>query len=181
MIDATLENAAAVTVSTNFNTVHSNCIEDELSILSGELVQALLDDMVAVQILNQVNDSAVESINDNADLLGSVNVLDHLLQRPSTVLVESNDRKLARSILNENCALILIAVLQQFLDEIISKWIRHELDDVLVGLHPNHVNMFGVALLKLLLEVSTSMLILAKCVDLPAKRFQGSVRKAVHG
>jgi len=52
MIDTTLKNTAAMTMSSHIDTVGSNRIEDELGIGRGELIQALLNDVIAVQVLN---------------------------------------------------------------------------------------------------------------------------------
>lgn len=64
MINASLENAAAVTMSRDLHTICGNRVVDELVILWGELVQAFLDDVVSVQVLNQHNDVQTEGEND---------------------------------------------------------------------------------------------------------------------
>lgn len=68
VIDAALEHAATVTVGTDNDTVVTNCIEDELSILGLEMVKALLDDVVSVQILDQSDDLATQSVDDHLNL-----------------------------------------------------------------------------------------------------------------
>jgi hypothetical protein len=68
MINATLKNAAAVTVSADGDAVMAHGIEDELRVLGFEVVQALLDDVVAVQVLNEVNHLVAQCIHDHLDL-----------------------------------------------------------------------------------------------------------------
>ena len=52
MVDAALENAAAMPMGTNHNAVRSNSIEDELCIGGGEVIETLLNNMIAIQILD---------------------------------------------------------------------------------------------------------------------------------
>lgn len=151
MIDAALENTAAMAVGSHIDTVGSNSVKDELSIRRGKLVKALLDDMVAVQVLNQFDDAVSKGSDDGLDLARGGDEFNHLLEGPSSVLVECNADELTGGILNENSALLIIAVLEELLAEVVSKGIGHQLNDVLVGLKPNHVNLVWVAVLKLLL------------------------------
>lgn len=68
VVNAALEDAATVTMSAHSNAVLTNGIKDELGILGLEVVQALLDDMITVQILNEIDDLATESVHDGLDL-----------------------------------------------------------------------------------------------------------------
>lgn len=86
MVDTTLKDTAAVTMCSHWDTVSANSIEDELcnvstdftalhsnnltnlSILALEAVQTLLDDMVTVEILNQVDNLALKSMDDSGNL-----------------------------------------------------------------------------------------------------------------
>jgi hypothetical protein len=74
-------------VSSDINTVGADGVEDELSIGRRELVEALLNDMIAVQVLDKFNDSEAESVNNRLDLTGCGDEFDHLLQSPSSMLV----------------------------------------------------------------------------------------------
>jgi hypothetical protein len=87
MINAALQDTATVTVGTNFNAVVANGIKDELSIGRGELVEAFLDDMVAIQILNKLHNTEPQGLDDEMNLLRSADILNHLLQGTSAVLV----------------------------------------------------------------------------------------------
>lgn len=71
VVNAALQHAATVAVGTDVDTVASNCIEDELRIERGQLVQALLDDMVAVEILDQLDDLVAQSLDNGLDLASS--------------------------------------------------------------------------------------------------------------
>lgn len=68
MINASLKDAATMTVSANSNAVFTNGIKDELGILGLEVVEAFLDDMVTVQVLNEIDDSVTESVHDGLNL-----------------------------------------------------------------------------------------------------------------
>jgi hypothetical protein len=151
MVNATLKDAAAVTMGSDINAVGADSIKDELSINWGKLIETLLDDMVAVQILDKLNNSVAKSIDNGLDLARGRDELDHLLQGSGSMLVECNTDKIMRGILNENGALLIIAVLQQLLAEVVAEGIGHQLNDMLIGLKPNHMDLLRVAILKLLL------------------------------
>jgi len=51
----------------------------DLSILGLQTVQALLDDMVAIEVLNELDNLALESVDDGIDLFASREEFDHLL------------------------------------------------------------------------------------------------------
>lgn len=70
MIDASLQDAATVSVSADGDAVLANCVEDKLSILGLEAVQALLDDVVSVEVLNQLDNLALKCLDDSLDLAG---------------------------------------------------------------------------------------------------------------
>jgi hypothetical protein len=53
VVDAALENTTAVAVCADGDAVVTNSIEDELSILGLEVVEALLNDVIAIKVLNE--------------------------------------------------------------------------------------------------------------------------------
>ncbi len=84
MVDAALEDATAMTMSTDNHAIGSNSIEDELdslsleattgrvnkkkaylSIFRVEAIKALLDHMVAIKILDQLNHPIMQSDDDH--------------------------------------------------------------------------------------------------------------------
>lgn len=69
VVDTALKNAAAVTMSADGDAVLTYGIENKLSILRFEVVQALLNDMIAVQILDKLDNLVGESFDDHVDLL----------------------------------------------------------------------------------------------------------------
>lgn len=68
MINATLQDTTSVTMSSDNDTVDADSAEDEFSILRREMVQTLLDDMVAVDVLDEMNDIIAQSLNDDIPL-----------------------------------------------------------------------------------------------------------------
>lgn len=84
MIYTALKNTTTVTVSANNNTIISDTIENELYVISiedykgnmtaylrifwSETIQAFLDDMVTVEILDQFNNSILQGENYCLDL-----------------------------------------------------------------------------------------------------------------
>jgi len=137
MIDATLNNTATVAVSTNCDAVLSDGIKDELRVLTGEPVETLLDDVVAVEILNHRNNLACQCVDDDLFLLTSitiqrksacatylllrVDVVDHLLQSPSTMLVRGNLDHERCGVGHEYSALFIGGMFEQFLTKVVAK------------------------------------------------------------
>lgn len=68
MIDAALQDTAAVAMSADGDAVLSDSIEDELRVFRGEVVEAFLNDMVAVEVLNEGNNLELECLDDLVDL-----------------------------------------------------------------------------------------------------------------
>ena len=85
------------------------------------------------------------------------------------MLIERDLDHVASGVTHERVALLVVGELQQLLAEVVAERIGHELDDVRSSLIENDLNVLGVALLKLLLEEATAMLILAEAVDFMAR------------
>jgi hypothetical protein len=138
MVDATLKDTTTVPVSSHSKTITSNFVENEVGILWLEVVQAFLDDMIAIQVLNEADYVSRQSMLDglnlvpvhcwvnsrsatSAYLFGHRDVLDHLLQGTSAVLVERNLDHVRGGIVDEFGALIVVAVFEKFLAQIIAE------------------------------------------------------------
>jgi hypothetical protein len=97
------------------------------------------------------------------------------------MLVERDTHHVLRRILNQDGAFVVIAELEELLAQIITKGVRHELDDMRVGLEPNHMNLLRIAFLQLLLKIAASMLVLTQFIDLPAEGFKRHILVPRHG
>ena len=166
VVDATLEDTAAVPVSADGNAVLSHGVEDELSILRAEVVEALLDDVVAVEVLDQLNNIIAHGVDDHLSLLRGGDELDHLLECACTVLVEGDLSHVLHAVTDENSALLIVAVLEQLLAEIVAEGIGHQLGDARVDLLEDHLHVGLVALVKLALQEAASVLVRAERQDL---------------
>lgn len=123
MIDAALNNTAAVTVSTDAHAVGTNGLIDEIGCLSLQMIETLLDNMVAIQILHQLNHMVLQGTDDSLNLLAGGNALDHLLQRAGSMLVDGNIPQARGSIVDQHGSLLIVRIFKQFLAQIIAKWI----------------------------------------------------------
>lgn len=131
--------------------------------------------MVAIQILNQVNDALLKGIDDEVDLVVVREILNHLLQGASAVLVESDANHVLGRILDKDSALVIVAVLKELLAQVVAEGISHEFDDMRTSLKPDLLDLLWVAILQLLLKVTATVLILAQLVDPTSKGLQGLV------
>lgn len=102
------------------------------------MVEALLYDVITVQILDETDNVRGQRQFDGLDLIAinprvaiggisatnlltSRNELDHLLQGTSTVLVQRDLDHVRSGIVDEDCALLIIAVFKQLLAEIVTE------------------------------------------------------------
>ena len=68
VVDASLEDAAPVSVGGDLDTVRGDGVVDELVVLGYESVQALLDHVVSVQVLDERDNVGRQSSDDRVDL-----------------------------------------------------------------------------------------------------------------
>jgi len=68
VVNAALQNTATVTVRAYSDTIFTHCVEDELSILGLKVVEALLNDVVAVEILDKLDNLVLQGIDNHLDL-----------------------------------------------------------------------------------------------------------------
>ena len=87
MIDASLHDTTAMSVTSYLGAVATDSIVDELIIVTGQSVQASLNDVIAIQVLDQHHTAFVQSFSGEFDLLRSIQVLKHLLHSSSTMHV----------------------------------------------------------------------------------------------
>jgi hypothetical protein len=108
-------------VRSNNDTMLANCVIDEFGVLSSKAVQALLDNVVAIQVLHQFYNTFGQGIDDRLNLLWGVDKFDHLLQGASAVLIQGNRNETRGCGVDEGGALIFGAVFKQLLAEIVSE------------------------------------------------------------
>jgi hypothetical protein len=162
MVDRSLDDAAAMTVSGDFDTVGTDGVVNELVVFRGQMVETFLDDVVSVQVLDERDDVEVEGEDQVLDLSLSREQVDHLLDRSSSVHVERNGYEFSRQTLDQSVPLFVAAKLEQLLREVVAKSVRHELPKVWEDLGEDHVAVFRVVLFEFLLEEAATMLVFAQ-------------------
>jgi len=121
MVNAALQDAASMAMSAHGDTVGADGFIDELRILCTEAVKALLDDVVAIQILNKINNVLFQSVDHGPGLFRSRNVLDHLLESAGSMLVKRNLDQLRGGGVDECSALLIIAIFEKLLAQVVAK------------------------------------------------------------
>ena len=150
--------------------VQTDSLEDELGIRRAEPVQALLDHVVAVEILDKLDHVGAQGSFDDVDLLLGAKVLDHFLECSRAMLIQGDVDHLGAvnvgfpgsGAFDARRALVIVAELHKLVDEIVAEGIFHQVDDMADRLEPDHMYVFWIAQLKLLLQIATAMLILAE-------------------
>ena len=133
------------------------------------MVQTFLDDVIAVDVLDELDDIVAQSFDDQVSLLSGRQKLDHSLQSAGTMLVERDLRHVWHNFLNENGALLIVGMLKQALAKIIAEGVGHELNEVILHLLEDDLNVLLIVFFELTLQEATAMLILAESIDLPWK------------
>ncbi len=126
VIDTSLQDATSMTMSGDFDTVDCDRVVDELVVLRCEFVQAFLDDVIAVEILDERNDVQAQSEDDASNLVGLTSVgeeVDHLLDGSSTVHVERDGDELVGHRVADRGTLLFRRVFQELLTKIVSEGI----------------------------------------------------------
>ena len=153
-------------MGSDVNTMLAICIEYKLSVLRREVVETLLNDVVAVEILNELHNIVLKSTDDQLSLAWCVDELDHSLQGASAMLVERNLGHGRDGILDKDSALLVVGILEKTLAKVVAERIDHELGEVIFDFFEDDLNLLLVTLLKLALQEATAVLIFAEPVDL---------------
>lgn len=162
VVDAALEDAASVTVGRDFDAVCRDGVVNELVVFGREVVEALLDHVVAVQVLDERHDVEVEREDQALHLALRRQEVDHLLNGARSVHVERDRDELARDRFDQRVTLLVRRVLEEALGEVVGERVRHELGEMRENLVEDHVSVLWVAVLELLLEVAAAELVLAE-------------------
>lgn len=182
MVDRSLQDTASVSVSGNFDQVGSDGVVDELVVVWDELVETFLNNMVPVQILDQSDNVHAEGVDQGSDLLLLSRLskeVDHLLNSSSTVHVQTDANEISSNRFDDGGSLLLGRVLEKLLTEVVAEWIDHELREVTVRLVEDHISMSSLAFFQLLLQVSTTMLVLAEVQQLALQILDSNTRETV--
>lgn len=124
VVDASLQDTTSVSVGSDFDTVGRDGIVDELVVLGDQPVQALLNDVIAVQVLDQADDVQAQGQDDRPDLLGPSRVgqeVNHLLNGSRAVHVERDADEVIGDGFANNVSLFVGRVFEELLTEVVAK------------------------------------------------------------
>ena len=127
MVYAALEYTAAMAVGSNLDAVSRDGVVDELIVLRCELVQALLDDVVTVEVLNEDDDVQAERDNDGVDLATRREEVNHLLDSARAVHVERDVDEVLGDGLADEVALLVGTELEKLLTQVVAEGIYEKL------------------------------------------------------
>lgn len=84
-------------------------------------IQALLNHVVSIKILDELHNLALQSADNGVDLLTGGEKLNHLLQRTGAVLVEGNLHQTRGSRVDEDGTLLVGGELEKLLAEVVTE------------------------------------------------------------
>jgi stalled ribosome alternative rescue factor ArfA len=94
VVDAPLEDAASVSVGGDLDAVSGDGVVDELVVVRDEPVQALLDDVVSVEVLDERDDVGGERHDDGVDLKSEERQITSASSVETTIGNEAEEKKL---------------------------------------------------------------------------------------
>jgi len=156
--------------------------DDELDMLGWNSLNCFLNDVVAILILNTFQNIVLKFFHD-AGLLVNQNVFQclkdniskalidakedsYLLDHPAAVHLRRERHDMAFHLVCKDLLLGLIAMLEEFLNHVIAKNIRHQLDRVWLYLAEDLVLLVGIGSLQLLLNETRAILITTEFNDM---------------
>lgn len=126
MLEHALDDSAAKLIHAHVVDVSSEGLDNELDFLAWDLLDYLLDNMVAICVLNACDDVRTNLIN-NVVLQGRRQCLKGFLDDTAAILVARKGHYLALEVGEEGSSLVESAVLKHLLNYIVAKDIVHEL------------------------------------------------------
>jgi hypothetical protein len=166
VVDAALQHAAAVAVRGHLDAALGDGVVNELIVLGRQAMQTALDDVVAVQVLDEQDDAGAQRLGDERHVRRRRQKLDHLLHGARAVHVFRDGDELRAHQLDNLQALRLVAMLEQLLAQVVAERIDHQLDNVLVNFGENELRRAPIVFVELLLQKTAAVLVLAQRVDL---------------
>ena len=97
------------------------CRVDERDRIRVATLDGLLDDVVAVEVLDQLNNIIAHGVDDHLSLLRGGDELDHLLESAGTMLVQRDLNELGSRVVNEGGALLVVGVLEKLLAQVVAE------------------------------------------------------------
>ena len=140
----------------------TGCIEDELEVVLGEPRQALLYDVVAVEIFDQGHRVQRQCAHHELDLRRAVELVDEFLDGSSTMHVERDSARALTNTGEELLPLAIVCVLKELLAQVVAEGVGHQLDRVGEHLHEDGVGDELVVFIQASLQIPASMLIAAE-------------------
>lgn len=159
-----LDNSASVWVSCEGVHLSGEGIHDELDEMRWYFLDALLDDVVAVLVLDALHYIALEFL-DELSLLVYLNNLKCLLDHSASVHLHREVEDMASELVGENATLLRCTVLEELLNYIVSKHIDHQYKCRWQDLVENKLLLCDLSDLQFLLDKSGSMLVTAELDD----------------
>jgi hypothetical protein len=123
MINASLHHTTAMTVSGNFDAILSNSIVDKLIVTGRQSIEASLNHMVAIEILNEFDNTGLQCLDHELYLCRRGQALDHLLNGSCSMHVLGDQDEIRSYLLDDHQALLIIAMFEELLAKIVAKWI----------------------------------------------------------
>ena len=165
MFEHSLDHPATVRMDGEMVYLTCKSIDDELDVLWRHTLNGLLNDMVAILILNTFDHLRFEFF-DYAGLLVGQDVLKGLLHDSATVHLGRKVHHAVFHLICQDLLLCLISMLKQFLDDVVAEDVSHQLKRVGLNLGKYLVFLIAVCCLQLLLDEPRAVLITAEFDDM---------------
>ena len=150
-------------------------VVNELFVLERQLVEASLDNVVAVRVLDEYHNVRFERRTDGIYFVLSVHIVDDLLDSTRAMDVHAHGNEVSPDASQHVLPLLLCAALYHFLAQVVPKRVCHEPAEVGRELLEYQRCCDRIPLVELPLEVPAAVLVPAEVVDVPGVVLDGVV------
>ena len=127
-LEDSLNNSAAIGVKAqvlHMVRLIQDCVKYEVNLLTGHFLNAFLDDMISVLIINTINDSFLKFLNKQL-LLFKRNYFESFLHNSAAIHRLSQLQHIPKKLLGESGPLKVRAILEELLHHVVSEDIIHQ-------------------------------------------------------
>ena len=170
VLEASLDDSASIGMNTQVLNLTSKCLEHKRYVVSMASLDGLLDNVVSVLILDASQDILFQFAHKRRLLIveymlesltglvsGDKTEIDHgtnLLYNTTTIHLERQVQDTSLHLVGQNLLLVLIAMLEELLNDIVSEDISHKLNGVWLYLPEKTLFLVAIGCLQLLLYES---------------------------
>lgn len=159
--ETTLDDSTTIRMQTEMLDLVKESFVDEPDGFGSTALDGFLDDMIAILIFDALQDVVLQLTN-KCGLLFHEDVLERLLHNSTAVHLQAQSEDLTSHLIRKQLLVLLVAVVEKLLDDIISEHVSHQRNGVWFDFPEDTLFLVRVCSLQLGLDESGAILIAGK-------------------